>query len=298
MKNILLIILILVVGSVVFYLASRSGRLNKTPSSLEITSNVSARILLNNEDRGTTPLRLSALQAGTYTLRLTPLDPSPGYSPYETTISLGKGGSVNVNHSFAPSLPDTSGYTLELSPTRGQESHLSVITDPDHANLTLDNNPQGYTSPQSDTPVTPGSHSLLLTSPGYKSLALTVNISEGYSLLVKAKLALDTIVLSTPAPASSSAEPTASPSASPSTSPSPSPSSSPLVAKPYVEIQETGTGWLRVRSSPSVSSAELGQVDVGTRLEYLGETSDSGWHKVEFDGQEGWVSGKYGQLVK
>lgn len=68
--------------------------------------------------------------------------------------------------------------------------------------------------------------------------------------------------------------------------------------KPYVEIGETGTGWLRVRAEASGSSAELVKIAVGSKVPYLNETV-SGWHKIEYaTGKQGWVSGKYATIVK
>ena len=63
-------------------------------------------------------------------------------------------------------------------------------------------------------------------------------------------------------------------------------------------INETGTGWLRVRKDPSASSEELGKANVGEKLKYLGDTTDTGWFKVEFESQPGYVSGRYITLVK
>ena len=171
------------------------------------------------------------------------------------------------------------------------------MTDPDTANITLDGSPEGY-SPLSRLEVTPGSHTLLLSSPGYKPLSISVNTAAGHNLIVKAKLAIDTIQLSSPPPASESASPNPSPSPSPTASASPRVSPTPVMNKPYVLIEETGTGWLRVRSEPTATGEELGQADVGAKLKYLGETTEDGWHQVQFEGQTGWVSGRYASVVR
>ncbi|EKD79974.1 MAG: hypothetical protein ACD_40C00234G0003 [uncultured bacterium] len=63
-------------------------------------------------------------------------------------------------------------------------------------------------------------------------------------------------------------------------------------------IGETGTGWLRVRKEASGTSDELGKANTGEKLKYLGESTDLGWHQVEFEGNSGWVSGKYVTVVK
>ena len=53
-----------------------------------------------------------------------------------------------------------------------------------------------------------------------------------------------------------------------------------------------------VRELPSKEEGKVyGAVREGSLLTYLGEVSDDGWLKVEFNGLDGWVSGKYGRLV-
>jgi len=102
-------------------------------------------------------------------------------------------------------------------------------------------------------------------------------------------------LLTTPAPASSSA------STAPTESTDPTDTLTDQQADTltqYVIIQETGTGWLRVRKEPSSSGEELGKVNVGEKLPYLGETSETGWHQVEFEGSKGWLSAKYATLIK
>lgn len=291
MRNFILIVLILLVGGALFFLVTRSGVLNKTPARLEILTTPSSRVFLGGEDVGSTPYDNKALAPGTYTIRLVPEDSSLGFPPHETTLILGKGDAAVINHNFAGSGPDSSGYTLELKKDVSDKALISIVTDPDTANVTLDSVPQGY-SPLSKIETTPGNHSLLLSSPGYKSLEISVNTVTGHNLIVKAKLAVDLIILDS--------APQATDSASIAPAASASPSASPIVevSRPYVLIGETGTGWLRVRQDPTASGEELGTTDVGTKLPYLGESTDDGWHKVEFMGDTGWVSGRYTTVVK
>lgn len=65
----------------------------------------------------------------------------------------------------------------------------------------------------------------------------------------------------------------------------------PEMAK-YVEIVG-GQCW--VRSAPNTDGEKLGVVKAGTVLLYGGVT-EGGWLLVEYNGQNGWVSGKYGKL--
>lgn len=52
-----------------------------------------------------------------------------------------------------------------------------------------------------------------------------------------------------------------------------------------------------VRMAPNTSGKKLGVAHAGDELTYGGETSPDGWLLVEYDGQNAWVSGKYGKLV-
>lgn len=54
-----------------------------------------------------------------------------------------------------------------------------------------------------------------------------------------------------------------------------------------------------VRSAPNKNTGKaLGIARKGTILPYGGETSDDGWLLVEYKNKNGWVSGKYGHLIK
>jgi N-acetylmuramoyl-L-alanine amidase len=52
-----------------------------------------------------------------------------------------------------------------------------------------------------------------------------------------------------------------------------------------------------VRSEPDkTKDNKLGVAYEGKLLPYKGETTVDGWYGVEFDGKDGWISGKYGRL--
>lgn len=63
----------------------------------------------------------------------------------------------------------------------------------------------------------------------------------------------------------------------------------------YVQIVN---GNCYVRSAPNTESRKLGVVHRGDILDYQGEQSADGWNLVEFDGKNGWVSGKYSEPIE
>lgn len=275
----------------------------KAPAGLQVTSAPESTVFLDGESKGQTPFKDDNLKPGTYTLKLVPV--SSDFLPHETSIELVSKVSTIISRNFALSDLETSGYTLELQEDLSGGTYLSVISDPDNINLFIDESPSGFT-PVSKMVISPGSHTLKATSPGYIDQTLPINTVTGFNLIVNFKLASRTITLTPPPMATATA--TISPSSDNSASPSPSaaPSSSPKasvapptleVQKPYVIVGETETGWLRIRKEASGSSDEIGKANTGEKLKYLGESTELGWFKVEFDDNIGWVSGKYVTLV-
>ncbi len=67
----------------------------------------------------------------------------------------------------------------------------------------------------------------------------------------------------------------------------------------YVVISSAGTAigtivdcsYLSVRTGNNTSYTRIGVVAAGTKHELLGE--NDGWYKINFEGKEGWISGKY-----
>lgn len=64
---------------------------------------------------------------------------------------------------------------------------------------------------------------------------------------------------------------------------------------PQVQILETPTGWLRVRTGPGTNYSEIGKANPGEKYEYLGE--EGGWFKIRFQGKEGWVTSQYAKKI-
>ncbi len=275
----------------------------KPPAGLEIATIPSATVFIDGDNKGTTPYSDKNVKPGTYTLKLVPTS-GENLLPYETKLTLTSKASTIISRTFASSELDTSGYTLSLQEVASGGTYLSIISEPDHVNISIDDKPNGFTS-LSKLESSPGSHTLIATSPGYVDQTISVNTVKGYNLIVNFKLASQNITLSPPIVSTDSAVVPPLPSLSPapstksSSSPSPKPSTSTTtIQKPYVEIGETETGWLRVRKEASGSSDELGKANTGEKLKYLGESTDLGWHKVEFAGSPGWVSAKYVTVVK
>lgn len=62
-------------------------------------------------------------------------------------------------------------------------------------------------------------------------------------------------------------------------------------------VEITG-GRCYVRSKPSTEGKKLGVVHAGETYAYAGESTQDDWHEIKYGNGTGWVSGKYGRLVK
>lgn len=301
--------LLFLLGSA-FVLAGCSlpGALQKKAGlTVRIANDEPTSITLDNLDVGQAPYDSTDLKPGSYTLKLTPQNTSK--PAYETNVTLTSGLVTVVTWSFGNTAEESSGEIFELAKSSGGKTELSIVTTPDNIIVKVDGQSKGF-SPLILDDLAAGSHQLTLTAPGYVERTSNPKLEKGYRVTVTSKLGREPeSTTPTPTPSTASATPSPSPSASPKTSASPKPSPSPTTtstasqsgvitttttpAFPYVEIQTTETGWLRVRAESSGSSAEVAKLSSGSKVPYKGE-SVSGWHKVEYQtGKLGWVSGQY-----
>ena len=66
--------------------------------------------------------------------------------------------------------------------------------------------------------------------------------------------------------------------------------------KGRIKIKPTGIGYLKVRSSASTGSSQIGKVDEGAVFNVI--EAKSGWYKITYEtGKDGWVSGTYVENV-
>ena len=260
-------------------------------SALDVKSDSIATVYLNGDHVGSTPFYKDDLKPGEYTVKLS-LESDPNNS-WQTQISLKPQLLTNVTKFFGSSPEESQHFILSLEKISDQEnSKITVITLPDSAVVKLDSQPVGF-SPVDKDNISPGEHTIIVGSPGYKQLNIPIKSIAGHKLTIFVQLAKDKSLSITQEESISTPSAEIKQDSTTKTS-----TSSGTIAKPYVTIEETGTGWLRVRSDPTgFADNEVAKVDVGKQYPFV-ETNDTGWYKIEYEpGEEGWISAKFATLT-
>ena len=266
-------------------------------AGLLVTADPQANIQVNQEPSGLSPFRNNDLKAGEYDIKIIPQDPS--LQPWESRVSLTAGTLTIVERHLAVDPTKAHGFVLHFTKTDKKDSaEISITSIPNSVSVLIDSQPAGFT-PTFNNSITPGTHTITLTAPGYQDEIINANIQAGHQLNIDSQLASQSVEVpltptSTPTP---TPPPDPSPTSSPGTiTPLPSQATSAAITRPYVEILSTPTGWLRVRQEPTTSSSEIAKVNPGDKFPYL--DSQSGWYQIQLTDQSGWISGTYAKLFQ
>jgi len=232
----------------------------KNNAGLQIFSQPQADVFLNSEKVGQTSFLSKELVAGDYDLKI-----ATGSASWQTKIKLNGGALTVVNRQLSSgNFFDEQGEILTLEDGKG----LIVTSNPSGAEVMIDDQKKGV-SPLVLSDQEAGSFRISLEKEGYLSRSVAVQIHPDFKTVVHVDMAQDL----------SKTEKEESES---------------LISKSVV-ISATPTGWLRVRSEPSLQGAEVAKVNTGESFSLL-EEKDS-WYKIVLkDGKEGWVSSQYATI--
>jgi len=141
-----------------------------TTGSINITSSPSgATVLLDNANKGSTPVTLSDIAPGNHTVLLK----KTGYNDYKTTVTVVAGQTATISATLVP-----------VTPTTGS---ISITSSPSGATVLLDNVNKGVT-PVTLNKVAPGKHTVVLKKTGYKDNQNSVTVVAGQTATVNATL--------------------------------------------------------------------------------------------------------------
>lgn len=271
-KKIIAIILILAGAGAIGFGVFSYFQSKKPNAGLRIESTPTSLVYIDNVQLGQAPLE-KIFKPGEVTLKLIPTSTSLSLTSYQTKVRLTANTYTVVKRDFSDSDLTSSGEVVNLEPQSGKLASLAVITSsPDSASVILDGQPQGF-SPLLIPSIPAGDHQINISAPGFTPRTVSAKAVLGYKLNINVKLAS----LPTPSP-----------------SPTPEATASATLKKPYVEIKDTPTGFLRVRQEPNTGAKEIGRVKPGEKYPLLEKISS--WYLIKVDlnaTSSGWISSQY-----
>jgi hypothetical protein len=266
---ILIVLGIIIVGVALFLL----GFFKPGSAGLLVESVPAATVFIDGEQVGRTPYEATR-KPGEIVIKLIPQSLDEVLVPFETKVTLTSGIKTVIKREFGDSEETSSGEILSFEKIGGDSSGLAIVSVPNAAQVFIDGASRGF-APYKTSSITPGEHKVVVSAPGYSERALSIKTVEGFKLTVVVKLAPNGEEIL---------------------------EEEEEIEEPKqveVEILSTSTGFLRVRSEPSILGEEVGRVEPGEFYPYLDEDEDTDWLKIEYEeGKEGWVSGQYAKKVE
>ncbi|OGK31443.1 hypothetical protein A3B02_01260 [Candidatus Roizmanbacteria bacterium RIFCSPLOWO2_01_FULL_42_14] len=255
---------------------------------LQIISSPSASILVNGKPSGKTPYEAS-FAGGEYILKLITDDTDASSSgTWEGKISVYKNARTFVSREIGTNDLTSSGVILTVLPltkenrtenTKPDSGQIEVQTYPDGSIVFLDDEEQGI-APLILSNISKGDHELSVFSPGFFRRSQKIKVSSGFKVVAEYKLAID--------PSHKKVEKKPDDIATDEASVQKKETEQKLV----VSINQTDTGWLRVRAEPTLFASEAAKVKPGQTFNVLEE--QSGWYKIEYEnGKQGWIFAQY-----
>lgn len=316
--GIIAILLVIIFFLVRFFVLHRNPR----QGVLKVSTNVAARVLLNNRDIGKTPLE-QKVDVGEYTIRLVPDSTTRTLSSWQGRVVIGGNTVSFINRDLAETELTSAGEQLWLEKISGNATELSILSVPDGASVLVNDQSRGVT-PLKITDLPAGEHTVVVTSPGFDSRTTRVRLNVGYRVVASVFMAISPSQIAnpivTPEPSATqaatlqsapvadgeasnriampTATPTSAPTRTPTRTPTPQRTQSPTVASTVarVRILDTPIGFLRVRKEPSTAAEEIGRAEPGQEFSVIKQQGT--WYNITFEQSSGWISAQYAEPVE
>lgn len=245
---------------------------NLGKGALQVTSDPQSKVYINGKLEGQTPLCKcelpQMLPSGDYSIKIIPTEGNS--NPFETKIKISPKVLTVVDTSFQDDGQSASIITLSQLPNK-DDAQIQVSSFPSDAQVSLDSGQVGF-SPVLQKNVTESDHEIKLAKKGYKDKIVRIRTVKGYRLEALVFLGLNPQDLTNVSSASAQ------------------------ISVQRVLILDTPTGFLRVRSDPSLGGSQVAQVLPGEKHDLLEE--QSGWFKIKVDDKtSGWISSQYAQKL-
>lgn len=275
---------------------------NKKAGLQVVTGETPSSLFLDGQYIEKSPYVNKALQPGEYTLRIEP--DNSKLLPHDVNINLRPGLLTVVTWQPGERPELNAGVTYEMEPIDSKQAALQFLTIPDEAIITLTGQPKQFAPVTLE--LTEGEYEFEVSLPAYRTQRHTVRLTKGFKTKVAVTLAKgsDTPSATTTTTASTSASLDArtATAAAQLTTTSTATTSAVITSGPRVKILPTnfrlaGTEGLRVRAAATSTAREVGFAPTGSIYRYANKT-ENGWLAIEFQGEVGWVSTQFSQLIQ
>lgn len=256
------IFLVLVVFGIVLFKVVGSK-----PAGLSVEASVTSMVYLDGKQVGSTPFDGSVAAGDGVVLKLVPREGTANYYPFETKVNLVSGIKTVVRENLGPTDSDTFGEVVSLQKSATDDLAVSIVTNPDAAQVTVDGIAKGFT-PLRVGNLSNGEHSVTISLGGYGSRSFVVKTVPGFMVTTLVKLSVVKKASPTPSPKNVS----------------------------VVKILNTPTGYLRVRSKPTTASDEVAQVHPGETYDFVAKDEKLGWIEIKVGNISGWISDDYAAI--
>ncbi len=272
MKKVLLILLVFI-SLISILIQFGKGPLEKVMgasgrSGLQVDSNIKAKVLIGGKEVGETPFSDNNLTEGELLVSLESAEESSVSAvPWKGYVKLNPGTLTVVNRNLEGNVQASSGEVITLESGKG----VTIVSTPPEAEVTVDGVVVGRT-PITLSDMSSGDHQFILSKENFVKRSIRAKLVEGFNLVLTVDLAI--------AEADLTKLPTV-----------------PVSSTAQVVIKNTPTGFLRVRNTPSINAAEVGQVKPGETVVMLEEIPN--WYRIRLtDGKEGYISSSYAEKKK
>lgn len=249
-------------------------------AGIYIESLPSATVFIDGQEVGRTPYEQTREQ-GELIIKLVPDSFETPLSIYEAKVNLVAGVQTVIKRDFGETEDMSSGEIISFEKVDPSQSSLAVVSIPDSSELLIDGKERAFT-PHRTSSLLPGEHTLALSADGYKERVLSVRTHQGYKLTAVVKLSKAASLQGKEEEVQTEKE---------------DEGSEEIAGTSKVRILETPTGFLRVRKEPSTLGIEVGQVKPGESYDLLTTDEKTGWFKIKFEEDEGWITNQYAEVV-
>jgi hypothetical protein len=248
-----------------------------TFGKLRIVSSPSSTVFIDNVAAGKTPYE-ERIKVGEYLIKIIPEATATQTASWQGKVKIYKNALSYVNRELGATDLESAGEILTVTKmektSNANYGEIYIETEPSGSIVYLDNDEKGV-APVILADVVKGDHELSVFMPGFLRRTEKVKVDPGYRVNASFKLAVD---------------PSQKPE--PLSDPKEEATKSATLKKEVIVIQETPTGFLRVREEPALSASESGRVEPGETYDLKEE--QEGWYKIEFEkGKMGWIFSQY-----